>query len=229
MAICWIDAMRTRLLLCILPFLAVLTGCALEEPTWVNSSRVEVHEEGFTDQFETGSLDAATLRAIGVNYYRYGNGPMDVAISYDPQRADAASRAEAEATRIRSALTRQGVRNLRLTTTPVSGLGNASTTLVSFPALTARPPSDCGLMPGYADAQTKVGTHATGPSQGYKIGCTVESLMAQQIARPGDLLGRPGFETDADARRQEAVVWQRGYYANTPNAPLEGERASDDD
>ena len=50
--------------------------------------------------------------------------------------------------------------------------------------------------------------------------------MAKQIARPGDLLGRPGFETNADGRRQQTVTSDRGYYDNKPNAPLEGETSS---
>lgn len=216
-----------KILLC-MTALAQLGACSLNEPTWVNPSRVEVHEEGFTDTFDTASLDTGTLRAIGVNYYRYGNGPMDVTVSYNFNSSrNTKSQATTEVKRIETELRRNGVRNLRISTAPDESTGDHSKTLVSFPALTAKAPQDCTLMPGYADAQTSAPDDAEGPHKGYAIGCTVETLMAKQIARPGDLLGRAGFETNADGRRQEAVIWQRGYYGNKSFEPLEGESASD--
>lgn len=205
------------------------TACTLDEPTWVNPSRVEVHEEGFTDNFDTSSLDQGTLRAIGANYDRYGNGPMDVAVSYDPKsKTNTEAKAKTELRKIQAELQRNGVSDIRASVTPGENTGEKSSTMVSFPALTARAPRNCGLMPGYTDAQTGTPEDAEGEHKGYAIGCTVESLMAKQIARPGDLLGRPGFETNADALRQERVIWKRGYYSDRSNPPLEGEAASDD-
>ena len=202
-------------------------ACTLDEPTWVNPSRVEVHEEGFRDTFYTDSLDAGTLRAIGVNYYRYGNGPMDVAIAYDPMsKINSKNKAYASLKKIETELRRNGVNNLRISTTPVEGSGDQSTTSVNFPALMAKPPENCGVMPGFTDAQTNAPDNAEGGSKGYAIGCTLETLMAKQIARPGDLLGRPGFETNADSLRQERVIWKRGYYSDRSNQPLTGESAS---
>ena len=208
--------------------LTLLGGCDLDEPTWVNPSRVEVHEEGFKDSFDTSMLDKGTIRAIGVNYYRYGNGPMDVVISYDPQsKTNNRQKADKEARRIETELRRYGVHNMKVSTAAVTSAGDTSKTLISFPALTAKAPQDCGVMPGYADARTEVPNHGEGEPQGYKIGCTVETMIAKQIARPGDLMGRPGFETDADGRRAEAVIWQRGYYGDKSNPPLEGGNASE--
>lgn len=217
-----------KLLACAACLIAT-SACTLDEPTWVNSSRVEVHQEGFTDSFDTSSLDAGTLRAIGVNYYRYGNGPMDVAVSYDPSsKTNTRGMAEGEVKRIQTELSRQGVRNLRITATPSERSGDVSKTIVSFPALTARGPEDCGMIPGYENAQTDTPENAEGQAKGYKLGCSIETLMAKQVSRPGDLLGRPGFETNADARRQEEVIWNRGYYSGQFE-PLDGERASDTD
>ena len=62
----------------------------------------------------------------------------------------------------------------------------------------------------------------------YLYGCSVESMIAKQVSRPGDLLGRPGHETYADGRRQENVVGTRGYYGNESFPKLEGEQSSDD-
>ena len=216
-----------KILLCV-TVLTQVSACSIDEPTWVSSSRVEVHEEGFSDTFDTTSLDKGMLRAIGVNYYRYGNGPMDVTVSYNKNSgSNSQQRASSEAKRIESELKRNGVRNLRVGTAPNENTGDVSKTRISFPALTAKPPQDCGLMPGYVDAQTGTPEDAEGGPKGYAMGCTIETMMAKQIARPGDLLGRPGFETNADARRQEAVIWQRGYYGNKSFDPLNGESASD--
>ncbi len=216
-----------KILLC-MTILAGTSACTLDEPTWVNPSRVEVHEEGYTDTFATETLDNATLRAIGVNYYRYGNGPMDVAVSYNPSsKNNSKSNALKQAQRIEKELRRQGVNDLRISTTERSDGNDSSSTMISFPALTAKAPQDCGLMPGYTDAQTGTPSDAEGNHKGYAIGCTVETLMAKQIARPGDLLGRPGFETDADGQRLERVVWGRGYYGLKSNPRLEGESATD--
>ncbi len=216
-----------KILLC-MTILAGTSACTLDEPTWVNPNRVEVHEEGYTDTFATETLDNATLRAIGVNYYRYGNGPMDVAVSYNSSsKNNSKSNALKQAQRIEKELRRQGVNDLRISTTESSDNSDSSSTLVSFPALTAKAPQDCGVMPGYADAQTAAPSNAEGTHKGYAIGCTVETLMAKQVVRPGDLLGRPGFETDADGLRQERVIWKRGYYSERSNPPLEGESASD--
>lgn len=209
--------------------LALVTACDLSEPTWVNSSRVEVHEEGFKDSFDTANLDKGTLRAIGVNYYRYGNGPMDVTVSYDPQsKTNNKQKADKEARRIETELRGYGVKNVKVTTASVTSAGDKSMALISFPALIAKPPQDCGYMPGYMNAQTEVPNYGEGEPQGYRIGCTVETMIAKQIARPGDLMGRPGFETDADGRRAEAVIWERGYYGPKSNAPLDGQNASED-
>ncbi len=219
---------ETLKILLSMTILASASACTLDEPTWVNPGRLEVHEEGYMDSFNTDALDNPTLRAIGVNYYRYGNGPMDVAVSYDPSsRTNNKANAAQQASRIEKELRRQGVNDLRITTVEKTSSGELSSTTVKFPALTAKPPQDCGLMPGYTNAQTGLPEDAEGTHKGYAIGCTVETLMAKQVARPGDLLGRPGFETNADGMRQERVIWKRGYYNDRSNPPLDGESASD--
>ena len=220
--------MKNRILFLslITPFL--LTACAPEQPTWVTPAKMDVHAEGFDDTFDTAALDPATLRAIGVNYYRYGNGPMDVSVSYDPQsKTNTAAHARAQADRIGKELARNGVHNARISSAALTSSGDKSTTRIAFPALTARPPASCGMMPGYVDRQTNLPETGEGEPKSYQIGCTVESLMAKQIARPGDLMGRPGFETNADATRQERVIWTRGYYGDKSFPPIEGETATD--
>ncbi len=203
-----------------------LGGCQMNTPSWVNQNRVEVHNNEFTDTFETAALNDGMIRAIGVNYYRYGNGPLDLVVGYDPKsRSNTQAKAQREADRIAAELRRNGVQDISVQTVPLQGTGDRSLTTVRFPALIAKAPSKCGTMPGY---NSPTGTPMSAEEvPHYELGCTVETLMAKQISRPGDLLGRPGFETNADGRRQETVTSQRGYYGDKPNAPLKGEESSE--
>ncbi len=202
-------------------FLALLpiTACSIDSPSWVNQERVEVHQDMFTENFDTDSLDDATLHALAVNHYRHGLGPMKIAVSYDPKsKTNTAAKAKQNATRIENGLRTNGVKDVRVTTTPAP-MGSTSTTLISFETVLAKPPKNCGLMPGYANTPTQLPDSANAP-MGYNMGCTVETLMAKQVSRPADLMGRPGFETRTDGRRQANVVGQRGYYDKKSNPPL---------
>lgn len=205
--------------------LCLTSACSMNSPTWVNQSRVEVHANQFTDTFETAKLDDAVIRAIAVYHYRYGNGPVTMVVGYDRNsKVNTEAKAKAEAARIKSALQRNGVKDVYIETAYLVDTGDVSVTTVTFPALVAKAPAKCGMIPGYNSPTT--GYDSADGIAPYELGCTVETLMAKQIARPGDLLGRPGFETNADGRRQETVTSERGYYGSKSNEPLEGESSS---
>lgn len=204
-----------------------LTGCSVESESWMNGQRVEIHEDQFSDTFETSKLDDEMLRAVAVYHQRYGNGPLVASVSYDPKsNKNNRLKAERESKRIAGILNRNGVDNIQIGTTAAAGSGDVSTTVVTFAAMTAQAPAGCGMMPGYYgpnDIQSK----ASGQPD-YRFGCSVETLIARQVTRPSDLLGKNGFETDADGRRQANVVGNRGYYGDKSNPDLGGEQASDD-
>lgn len=204
----------------------LLSACSVESKSWVNSNRVEVRNDQFSDTFETASLNESTLHAISGHYYRFGNGPMNVVVSYDPaSRMNTKAKAEQAVQAIRAELGRNGVKDVRGTTNPVKGSGDVSKTLVNFTAITASAPTGCKMMPGYDNPAEDI-PNSTNQDADYKYGCTVESLLARQVARPADLLGKQGFETNADGRRQERVLSKRGYYGDSPNQDLNGEKAS---
>lgn len=205
----------------------LLSACSVESKSWVNSNRVEVRNDQFSDTFETSSLNESTLHAIGGHYYRFGNGPMNVVVSYDPSsRINTKANAEKALQEIRTELNRNGVSDVRGTINPMKGSGDVSQTLVNFSAITASAPTGCKMMPGYNNPAEDI-PNSTNLDADYKYGCTVESLLARQVARPADLMGKQGFETNADGRRQERVLSTRGYYGDKPNADLNGEKASD--
>lgn len=209
---------------------SALAGCdsIVDSPSWTNQARVEVHDDQFHDSFNVAEIDDNIVRAIGTSYYRYGNGPMTLTMVYD-QKSGSETRASAkrEAQKLINSLRVHGVQDVTVAESAVANMGPGLQVDVSFPALIAKAPEACkSMMPGYG-TQTSVPDNATDVPD-YKYGCSVESMLAQQVARPGDLLGRPGHETYADGRRQEVVVNRRGYYENKSNEPLQGTGASED-
>jgi type IV pilus biogenesis protein CpaD/CtpE len=207
----------------------MLSGCTslVTSDTWVNKSgRAQIAEDQFTDTFETAKVNNGMIHAISNYYDRFGNGTMNVVVSYDPQsKINSLPRAEKSLVAIQNGLARNGIADVKGALSEVRGSGDVSTTLVSFPALTASAPAGCGMMPGYADPSEGIpnDTNIKGP---YGYGCTVETLLSKQIARPSDLMGRAGFETNGDGRRAERVLSSRGYYSDKENTQLQGETAS---
>lgn len=205
----------------------LLGACSMNSPTWVNQNRVEVHEDQFTDTFETDKMNNGLIRAIATYHYRFGNGPLNLVVGYDAKsKTNTMAKANREAERISAELRRNGVREISVQTISLAGTQDRSLTTVTFPAVVAKAPAKCGTIPGYNSATSVPETGQGIPA--YELGCTIETLMAQQIYRPGDLLGRKAFESNADGRRQEAVVWQRGYYGDKSFDPLKGEQSSKD-
>lgn len=209
-----------------LVLLAGLTGCSVESESWMNQSRVEVTDDQFTDTIPTSEIDTGVINAIANYHYRYGNGPIAAVVSYDPRsKINTRGKAEAAAAKLRKGFAARGVKEFKVDVASSPATGDASTTLVSFPAVVANAPQDCGMMPGYnnpGDIQSDPGAKAQ-----YNFGCTIETLMARQVARPSDLLGKDGFETQSDGRRGERVLSTRGYYGDKPNEDLKGLTATE--
>jgi type IV pilus biogenesis protein CpaD/CtpE len=204
----------------------LLAGCSVESKSWMNDDRVEVHNDQFTDTFETAKMDDQLLHAVSDYYYRYGNGPANIVVSYDSQsKINTKAQAEKSLWKIREILSRNGVNGIHAATSDAVGSGDISTTLVTFPALAAAAPQNCGLMAGYENPSADI-SNDPNENPKYRYGCTVESLLAKQVSRPSDLLGKQGFETYADGRRQERVISTQGYYDDKPNEPLDGEKAT---
>src|SRR5690606_24951388 len=95
------------------------------------------------------------------------------------------------------ALRKNGIANFSTDILPVQGQGDISRTLVSYGTVTARAPEGCEMMGG-------LDGKATGSGMEYQQGCTIEMILARQIARPADLAGRPGL--DAGSGRRAANI-----------------------
>ncbi len=214
----------------ILPLLSIvlLSACSVQSETWVNKAgRAEIHEDQFTDTFETAKLNKGMLHAIADHYDRFGNGKMNIVISYDSHsKVNTRQQAQQSLEYIKNGLSKNGITDIEGALSEMRGSGDVSTTLISFPALTAAAPKGCGMMPGYEDPSADI-PNDTNIKPPYGYGCTVETLLAKQVARPSDLMGRSGFETGSDGRRTERVLSTRGYYSDKEFPELTGETASE--
>ncbi len=200
----------------LLTTLILLSACMQNPTTWVNQNRLEIHNDVFTDSFRISELNDSTLRQVAQIYQRYNDGEMKVGLTSNNKK---------DITRIESVLKKYGVKNLSISSTkPERGMEEMA--VISFPALVAQKPKDCGMIPGY-DGNLQTPDTAQGEAP-YGLGCTVETMLARQVNRPKDLLGKNGFETNADGARAEGVVSRRGYYDDKSFPPLSGESASGD-
>jgi len=74
-------------------------------------------------------------------------------------------------------------------------------------------PNDCDLMPGLNTEQT------TRFMDGYKFGCSTETMLSKQIAHPADLQGN-GKLGARDGRRDAIIL--DSYKRGEPREGLEG-------
>lgn len=186
-------------------------------PTEVNQERAEVYRDQVDFEVKTSALGAGHIQNMAKEYWRYGQSPMHVTVTYDPEsRANTARNASEQAARIAGALRQQGVKSLDVDTMPVRGLGEESTTLVSYGRLKARAPKGC-------DATLDMDFVTFEQMDDYKLGCSIESHLAKQVARPKDLLGEDAMDS-AEGRYSANNL--ETYMSGKPNEPLQVETTS---
>lgn len=205
--------------------LSALSACSLEqyEPSEISLKRVELVRGQFEREVSLSGLDSSLIESLAESWQRYGDGPMELNVLYDPSaRTVGAVEAGKQAARLAEAMKLRGVA-VQTGILPVSGRGESLAALISYPQTTARPPEGCGPMPGMGGSGPDFGK--TGLNDGYRAGCGIEAIMAKQISRPSDLRGREGLKGPSDGRR---VYQQTGAYrGGVANEPLDGEQASD--
>ncbi len=203
-----------------------LSGCQeFNEPSQINTSRIELREENFFKSYPKGDVQESEIKSIASHYYRYGAGDLNLTVTYDPRsKTNTAMVATHEGAKIANALRINGVKTVDVDVLPVKG-NAGSDVFVSYPMIIARDPAECGDMPGWENG-AMVDHDETSK---YKYGCSLEKQIAKQISRPRDLMGRAGYKTDSDGRRLQNVLAKGGYYSGTSSEPLDGESASGTD
>lgn len=197
-----------------------LQGCEkiVYEPSHMSHSKMQVEKEGVFEDVESSQLNAASIAALSDYSLRNGQGKVDLSVTYDPKsKKNTAMHASNEIARISKEFQKNGV-EVSSMILPVKGQGDVSRAQVSFDAFALSAPDDCTTMGGFEDRNVD-------PSEDYKFGCTTDTVVAQQIARPRDLAGRADTSLSSDGRRASNIVDR--YRSGEPNAPLEGESASE--
>lgn len=191
---------------------SAITGCTQTTPSMMNTSSVELSRETVVEQVALENINDGLLSTLASHYSSTGSGPLELTMTYNPtSRSFTAMGAVNELKQINQALRYKGVKNV-ITQTLAVPEGKPSL-MVSYDTVLAHAPSDCAPMPGLAN-------NLTGRDLGtYKFGCGVESMLAQQIARPSDLEGNDGLGTRG-AERDVNVL--RDYALGVPREPLEG-------
>ncbi len=196
-----------------------LVGCNLYEPTKVTDKRVQVKAESFVEDVEVSRVDDAYIAAIARHYTRYGEGDMDLILTYDPRSyRNTAMQATNKVSDIAVALRDYGVENINPNIMPIKAQGDVPRLLVSYEGYTAHAPDDCDLMAGL-DRSVELGSQ-----RDYKLGCSIETMVARQVSRPGDLLGKEQTDMKTEGRSASNIV--DVSRTGALNAPLEGETAS---
>lgn len=193
-----------------------LAACSPQStPSMMNIERVQLVHQTAIEQIPAEDVDDVALALIADDYRRYGNGPMELAMVYDPRsKSYTAMKARNQLNDIEKRLNQHGIKQVNIRTMAVEQ-GQAAL-LVSYDSFQAQGPANCHTMPGVDHHQT------TRDIAEYRFGCSTESLLARQVARPTDLMGRGGTNAPADGRRAANVVEElRNYGPENANQPLE--------
>lgn len=196
-----------------------LSACTFDSPTQINmNSRVEIQRESYMLRDYADAINAETLQQLSRHYWSHGDGPVHVSAVYDPDSGRATlAKAREAAGRTADGLRAQGVKDVRPDVLPVRQSGDQVQVVVSYAMMVADAPADCTTLLGRGFADIHVG-------EDYKLGCSIETYTARQIARPRDLLGNDVMDNN-DGRRSHNVV--DPYQTGVQNAPLRGRTASE--
>lgn len=199
---------------------ALLAGCSLSAPDHFSPSPLQLQQDRLAGTLPASQFDEAMVAEMATHFTKHGEGPVDLTVTYDPlSRTATAMNAREEAKRIAFLLRKNGVENVRADILPVTHSGDEMKVMFSYDYYSLLPPEGCEMMPG-------VKGRTIDAQENYKLGCTVDTLFARQIARPKDLSGQgPGSPATADGRRASNIVDL--YRTGAPNKALEGETASD--
>ncbi len=197
-------------------------GCITSEmnsPTIVSEHRVQVREEQYFQELDIAAANNVALANIAHRYARQGSGGLVINVTYGGKYGtQSAMWANNQASRIAAALKRNGVHDVRRNILPIKG-EPSSRLLVTYRSYDALAPQDCGVMPGFHGSVLE-------HDPDYKLGCSLESVYAMQIARPKDLAGQDDMGY-GDGRRAANVA--EYYRTGAPSGELGGESASGDE
>lgn len=193
-----------------------LSACAniMSNPTLIESDKLQLQPETIQHHFEADRVSKSTLNEIALDIKRRAESPVTVDVHYLLRKPLAGTQrvANAQGARVKSYLQQNGVRNqIQIMMTP-SQTDALNHIYVRYEALSAAPPSHC-LPIEFGDANN----YSHESDSGYRYGCANKDYISQQIARPGDLLGRdttPGTDSQRLGKSQD--TYRSGERATNP-------------
>ncbi|MFK7840510.1 MAG: CpaD family pilus assembly lipoprotein [Bdellovibrionales bacterium] len=196
----------------------LLQGCEsiVHSETQLAQKKMQLESNEVVETVSVDDMDSHAIAALSDHYSRQGNGKVQLTITYDPKSSgNTAMNASNHAARIGGEFRKNGV-DVDAMILPIKGLGDDAQAIVSFNSLSLAGP-DCDLLPGLENRN--VDTDAE-----YELGCSRDTIMAKQIARPRDLVD-DNEPNSVDGRRASNIVER--YRTGEPNEPLNGQEASD--
>ncbi len=175
-----------------------VSGCTQTTPSMMNENKPRLTEQTQIDQIPVKEVTEAHLSLLAENYRRYGEGPVELTVSFDPSsRTYTAMKAVNDLSRMAETLRVKGVSHVKTSTLPEKGVDPALS--IHYQTVSVSAPKDCSPMPGMDGYETNRSFQ-----EGYRFGCGIETQLARQIYRPADLKGTGTMES-SDGRRATAV------------------------
>ncbi len=192
-------------------------GCTLDTPTKVSQERIQVEHERFAEDHEVANFSQGQVVALAQHYEKHGEGPMELTVTYDPQSSTAtAKRATDDAARLVNALRKEGIFDVEANILPVKNSA-VNKVMVAYDGYNALAPADCQLIAGLADRTVDA-------DEDFELGCSIDTLFAQQIEKPSDLKGKGWSERYSDGRRASNLT--EDYRSGRLNPDLKGKTAT---
>lgn len=195
--------------------IAALPACARQStPSMMNTSRVQVVPETTLGEIPANRITDGYIASLADQYQRYGAAPLQLTLAYDPDdKSYSAMKAFNTLADVKARLRQRGVTNVSAET--VKSDGTEPVLMVSYDSVTAAAPAGCRNMPGFDDGLTteKIGD--------YRFGCSVDTLLARQVYRPGDLLGNAASDPIDGRRAANTVEYYRQVTPEEAETPIE--------
>ncbi len=199
-----------------------LSGCIdLYEPPTISDKLIQVEEEAFLQDLPVADVDDDYIRSLARHYNKHGASTMDLLVTYNPHSKDnTAMKATNTVGDIAEKLrVEYNVTNIKAGIMPVSSQTEPPRLLVSYDSFSAHAPRGCdGMMPGLDKRPLENDSN-------YKLGCSIATLKARQVARPADLLGRDAGYQTTEGRSAANIV--DVYRSGAENEALDGKGASE--
>lgn len=200
--------------------LTLLAACEMTAPSHINASPIRVTAQTYSETMPATAFTPETAKLIGKDFRMQGQGPVDVTVVYGLNGTD--KKAMSDARRIGALLEQQGVGPVTLSTLPVNEKGRGYDLMLTFKRVKAHPPADCGGHP--ADDRAQISGNDNGRFESYRYGCGIDSYVAQQVARPRDLLGSDQMDSP-DGSHYGNIL--KDYRDGKPAKDLKGQTASE--